>query len=76
MKHLITSVDGDADKGRIKDFVENELPSSDSLELRKYIKKITPTIDMGYNIVCQHCNSEERVTVPLTAQFFWPDSAR
>ncbi len=76
MKQLITSVDGNTDVGFIRNFVEKELPSKDSLEIRKHIKKITPTIDMGYTITCEHCDSQERITVPLTAQFFWPDSSR
>ena len=76
LKHFIVSVDGNTDKSAIRKFVDEELPSKDSLELRRYIKEITPVIDMTYTITCEHCSSEERITVPLTAQFFWPDTGR
>jgi hypothetical protein len=76
LKYIITSVDGQSDKAVIRKFVDEELLSKDSFEFRKYIKEVTPIIDMGYAFTCQHCNSDERVTVPMTAQFFWPDAGR
>jgi hypothetical protein len=75
-KYLITSVDGNTDKGVIRKFVDEELLSKDSFEFRKHIKDIMPAIDMSCDYLCPHCNQEERVTVPLTAQFFWPDTGR
>ena len=60
----------------IQKFVENELTSRDSLELRKLVKERTPDIDLNFNFKCEHCNHEERIGVPLTVQFFWPDSGR
>jgi hypothetical protein len=76
LKYIITSVDGNSDKSYIRKFIDEELLSKDSFEFRKHIKEITPAIDMGYTFTCQHCNSDERITVPMTAQFFWPDSGR
>jgi hypothetical protein len=75
-KYLITAVDGNSDKATIRKFVDEEFTSKDSFEFRKYIKEVTPVIDMGYNITCEHCNSDERIVVPMTAQFFWPDAGR
>ena len=76
LKQLITSVDGNSDRAYIRKFIENDFLSKDSFEFRKYLKEITPAVDMGYDITCPHCNSEERVQVPLTAAFFWPDTSR
>lgn len=76
LKYIITSVDGSTEKARIRKFVEEEMLSKDSFELRKRIKEVTPVIDMGYEFNCPHCNSDERIVVPMTAQFFWPDAGR
>lgn len=75
IRHSIVSVNGNKDPQYIKKFVENDLLSRDSLALRKYIREITPNIDLTFDFTCINCANEERVGVPLTAQFFWPDTA-
>ena len=74
LKHIIVSVDGNNDKAYIRQFVDNELLSRDSIELRKFIRSMSPDIDLNFNFVCEHCQAEERVGVPMTVQFFWPES--
>ena len=76
LRYTIVAVNGNTDKAEIKKFVENEFTSRDSLELRKTIKEITPDVDLNFDFKCEHCNHEERIGVPLTVQFFWPDSGR
>ena len=76
LKHTITSVDGNTTRETIYKFIENELTSRDSYELRKVIKEKTPDVDLNFNFTCEHCGHEERTGVPLTVQFFWPDSSR
>ena len=76
LRYTIVSVDGNSDKNVVKKFVETELTSRDSFELRKQIKERTPDIDLNFDFKCEHCSHEERIGVPLTVQFFWPDSAR
>ena len=76
LRYTIVAVDGNVDKVEIKKFVENELTSRDSFELRKLIKERTPDVDLNFDFKCEQCNHEERIGVPLTVQFFWPDSAR
>lgn len=73
LKNMVTSVNGETDKARIKEFIDNML-SKDALSLRQYIKSITPDIDSTFNFTCESCGNEERLGVPVTAQFFWPDS--
>ena len=73
MKRIIVSVNGDTDKKVINKFVD-EMPSRDSIELRKHVKGHTPDVDNNFNFVCEHCNHEERVAVPMTVAFFWPES--
>ena len=74
LKFVITSVNGNEDKAEIRNFIENELTSRDSLSLRTNIKENTPEFDMNFNFVCEHCNAEERMGVPLTVSFFWPST--
>jgi len=74
LKHIIVSVDGNNDKSYIRQFVDNDLLSRDSIELRKFIRSMSPDIDLNFNFTCEHCQAEERVGVPMTVQFFWPES--
>jgi len=74
LKHVITSVDGNTDKAFIRKFVDTELLSRDSIELRKFIRQNSPDLDMTFNFTCSHCNTEDRSEVPMTVQFFWPNS--
>lgn len=73
LRYMITSINGERDKGKLKSLIENLL-AKDSLSLRQYIKTVTPDIDSSFNFVCEQCTYEERVAVPITAQFFWPDT--
>lgn len=74
IKYQILSINGDTDKAKIKSFVDNQLTSKDSLELRRFIKSISPDIDASFDFNCTNCNHEERVAVPMTVTFFWPDA--
>jgi hypothetical protein len=76
LRAMILSVDGNEDRNFIKKFVENELPSKDSLSFRKHVREHTPDLDMNFEFVCDECSNEERISVPLTAQFFWPEAGR
>jgi hypothetical protein len=76
LRYTIVAVNGNTDKVEVKKFIENELTSRDSFELRKLIKERTPDVDLNFDFRCEQCNHEERIGVPLTVQFFWPDSGR
>jgi hypothetical protein len=74
LKKLIIGIDGKTDRATINKFVDNELLSKDSMALRAYAREITPELDMTFNFVCSSCSHEERMDVPMTVQFFWPES--
>ena len=73
-KFIITSVDGNTDKAEIRKFVENELTSRDSLSFRTYMKEVSPEVDSSFNFVCEYCANEERMGIPITVSFFWPNT--
>jgi phage FluMu protein Com len=76
LRCMIISVDGEDDRNYIKKYVETEMVSRDALALRQYIKKNTPDVDLNFNFTCSSCSHEERLGVPLTVTFFWPDVGR
>lgn len=73
LRYMISAVNGDADRGNIKKFVDN-MPSRDSIALRKHIRENTPELDMTFNFKCSECGHEERMAMPLGVDFFWPAS--
>jgi hypothetical protein len=76
LKKIIVAIDDNRDPIAIRKFVDEELPSRDSLSLRTHIRENSPEVDLNFNFVCgkNDCEHEERTVVPLTIQFFWPKS--
>jgi hypothetical protein len=70
LKYLITSINGDRNKEKIRLFVEKDLLAQDSRELRKYYAKISPGVKLEFHPE----DSTEAVNIPIGASFFWPDS--
>ena len=70
LKHQIVSVEGDNDKNSIRSFVEQML-AQDSRALRKYIKDMSPDINLSTNVNIN--GVEESIDVPISLSFFWPD---
>ena len=73
LKHIITSIQGDREKKTVREFVDNYLLAKDAKALRTYYTKIQPDVDMGF-IYKDENNEEEAITIPITVNFFWPDS--
>jgi len=73
LKYIITSINGDSDSKTIREFVDKMMLARDSRALREYIKDFQPDIDLKFN----HESSDgivEELTLPMTVNFFWPDS--
>ena len=73
LKSIILSVDGDVDKKYISDFVDNELFAVDSKELRRYIKEVSPDIDLTYEFISDETGERREMSLPIQASFFWPE---
>lgn len=69
LKHQITSINGEEDKAKIRDFVDNYLLAQDSRALRERIKELGPDIDLTFFPE----GSDRRVDIPIGISFFWPD---
>jgi hypothetical protein len=70
-RRIITEVDGNRDIGYISNFVANQLLAGDSRGLRKYMKQITPDLDLTFNY--EHSDGEvEALRIPFGLNFFYP----
>lgn len=72
LKHCIVSVDGEADRGKVNNFVDT-MPARDSLALREYLRKVAPDVDLTTEFSCSNCGHEGRVEIPIDINFFWPN---
>jgi hypothetical protein len=68
LKYIITSVNGNRETKDVRYFVDNHLLARDSMELRSYIKKIQPDVNLTFTT-----NSGEEVAIPINLNFFWPE---
>ena len=74
MKHIITSVNGDYEQKTIREFVDNQFLARDARELRTYIEKIQPNVDLSYDYEDQRGNIT-KIDIPVGIKFFWPDAS-
>lgn len=57
----------------LKQFVQS-IPLPDVKYLRDTYEKLKPDLDLRFDFSCPLCHEEGKVGMPMTAQFFWPDS--
>ena len=69
LKYVITSVNGETENKKIREFVDNYLLAMDSRALREHIRDTQPDVDLVFDI-----EGEGEVTVPIGITFFWPDA--
>ena len=72
LKQQIISVDGDTSKVTINRFIDKEFITLDTREFRKYLKKITPDVDLTFDYTSQ-IGEPHKVNIPIGVTFFWPD---
>ena len=71
LRYTIIEVDGDNKPETITAFSQNML-ARDSMALRNYIQEISPDIDLTSEI--EIGGETVSVSIPLTVEFFWPQS--
>ena len=69
LKHQILSVNGEDERPKVREFVDNYLLAQDSRALREEIKRIGPDADLTFFPE----GSDRRVDIPIGLSFFWPD---
>lgn len=74
LKYIITAVNGEEDKKRIREFVDNEFLTRDARAFREHYNSVNPDVDITFTFVCNSCGVERSATMPIGIEFFWPDS--
>ena len=74
LKYMITSINGDSEIKSIREFVDTYLLAPDARALREYYAKVQPDIDLKF-MPEDESYTGEGITIPITLNFFWPDSS-
>ena len=72
LERMIVSLNGETDRQVIQRFVEL-MPAHDSRHLKEAHDSITPSVDFTHNFECSECGYEQKMGVPFTVDFFWPN---
>jgi hypothetical protein len=72
MKFQLTSINGDRSSATIRNYVESgNLISRDSAPLRKFMRSVTPDVDMNLTVTFAD-GSQDEALLPVGADFFFP----
>lgn len=72
LSYIITEINGERNFQKTEKFIRNEMTSRDSIALRKKIAEVTPGIDTNLDFTCSECGYENRISIPIDVNFFWP----
>jgi hypothetical protein len=72
LKYMIQSVDGNSDRGYITKWVNNSFLALDTKAFRKFVKEISPDMDLKFNFVSELTGEEEVLDIPFGISFFYP----
>jgi len=70
LKSIIKSVNGDSSPKTIGEFI-NEIPISDSRDLKKYIRAISPGLDWNQEVTSESTGITKTVEIYPDVDFFW-----
>lgn len=73
LKYMITSVDGDTDRGNITKFAKNML-AKDTRGFREYVKTISPDLNLKYDFTSEITGETEALDIPFGISFFYPSN--
>ena len=69
---MIKSVEGNADRGFINRWVINSFLAKDTKAFRKYVKEISPDLDLTFEFTSQITGESEALDIPFGINFFYP----
>jgi hypothetical protein len=70
---MIVAVNGNTTTEAVNYVVEN-LHSTDARHIRSAYKAVNPNVDLTQHFECAECDYENDLEVPLTSDFFWPNT--
>ena len=71
-RYMIQSVDGNEDKGFITKWIQNGFLALDTQAFRKYVKEITPDLDLKFEFTSDLTGEVEALDIPFGINFFYP----
>lgn len=72
LKYMIQSVDGNSDRGFITKWVQNSFLALDTKAFRKYIKELSPDMDLTFEFTSELTGETEALDIPFGINFFYP----
>lgn len=72
LRYMIVSVDGNTDKGFINKWVINGFLALDTKAFRKYVKEISPDMNLKFDFVSEITGEMEVLDIPFGINFFYP----
>ena len=73
LENIVVSVAGLEDPDSINMLID-KMPTMDSRHLRTSYKMVNPDVDTVQTFECSSCEYTQDMEVPMTAEFFWPDT--
>ena len=58
----------------VREFVDYKFLARDARELRNYIDKIQPDVDLSHDYEDEKGNIK-KINIPVGVRFFWPDAS-
>lgn len=72
LKYMITSINGSSETKDIRQFVDNAFLARDARAFRQHYAELEPNVDFTTSVTVN--GVEEDVDLPITLNFFWPES--
>ena len=74
LRYMIISVDGNGDRSYINKWIQNEFLARDTKAFRKYVKDISPDLDLTFQFVSDITGETEALDIPFGINFFYPSN--
>jgi hypothetical protein len=71
-RYMIQSVDGNEDNGFINKWIQNGFLALDTQAFRKFVKEITPDLDLKFEFTSELTGETEALDIPFGINFFYP----
>ncbi len=72
LRNILVSVNGIADRSALAR-IADQMPVSLSRRVRAVYDETMPNVELYGDFTCDSCDHTERLEVPITLGFFWPD---
>ena len=72
LKYMIQSVEGNSDRGYITKWVQNEFLALDTKSFRKYVRELSPDMDLKFEFTSEVTGEQEALDIPFGISFFYP----